>query len=486
MFEAVELGRKVTKSAFKKREAKLRTELLKAQRAAAEMRVPILIIVAGVEGAGKGEIVDRLNEWMDTRGIVTHAFWDETKEERDRPRYWRFWRRMPPSHQLAIMFGSWYSQPIFDRAMGELGKADFDREMHRASEHEQMLTLDGTLIIKLWFHLSKRSQARRLKQESEFKRSPFMALATRKYDALATAAERAIRLTDTAQHPWVLIEAHDTRYRDLTAGEAILDRITARLAMHPHDDETSVTRDGTQLDDTTILDRVDLSASIADEQYEELLERRQNEIYKLAWRAHNQKVNLVAVFEGWDAAGKGSAIRRLTRSIDGRLYHVVSVGAPTDEELAHHYLWRFWRHIPRAGTFTIYDRSWYGRVLVERVEALTATQSWQRAYREINDFEEQLVDHGIVLVKFWLHISPDEQLARFKEREQIPWKQHKITDADWRNRARWADYELAVNEMVARTSTACAPWTLVAGNDKKFARIRILEEFRDRLKAALD
>ncbi len=162
------------------------------------------------------------------------------------------------------------------------------------------------------------------------------------------------------------------------------------------------------------------------------------------------------------------------------------MGAPTDEELAHHYLWRFWRHIPRAGTFTIYDRSWYGRVLVDRVEALTAIQSWQRAYREINDFEEQLVDHGIVLVKFWIHISPDEQLARFKEREQIPWKQHKITDEDWRNRERWADYELAVNEMVARTSTACAPWTLVAGNDKKFARIRILEEFRDRLKAALD
>jgi polyphosphate:AMP phosphotransferase len=370
--------------------------------------------------------------------------------------------------------------------MGELGKADFDREMHRASEHEQMLTLDGTLIIKLWFHLSKRGQARRLKRESEFKKSPFMALATKKYDALAAAAERAIRLTDTARHPWVLIEAHDSRYRDLIAGEAILDRITARLAMHPQDDETSATRDGTQLDDTTILDRVDLSASIAHEQYEELLERRQNEIYKLAWRAHNQKVNLVAVFEGWDAAGKGSAIRRLTRSIDGRLYQVISVGAPTDEELAHHYLWRFWRHIPRAGTFTIYDRSWYGRVLVERVEALTEIQSWQRAYREINDFEEQLVDHGIVLVKFWIHISPDEQLARFKEREQIPWKQHKITDADWRNRERWADYEHAVNEMVARTSTACAPWTLVSGNDKKFARIRILEEFRDRLKAALD
>ncbi|MEE9254901.1 MAG: polyphosphate:AMP phosphotransferase [Pseudomonadales bacterium] len=486
MFESVERGRKVAKRAFKKREAVLRTGLLRAQHAAAERKIPILIIVAGVEGAGRGQIVDRLNAWMDTRGIVTHAFWDESNEERDRPRYWRFWRCMPRRDQLAIMFGSWYTQPIFERAMGESGKGDFDREMHRISELEQMLTLDGALMIKLWFHLSKRSQARRLKAESEFKHSPFMELAVKNYDALASAAERAIRLTDNVQHPWVVIEAQDPRYRDLTAGQAILDRLNTRLAARGLENDNRETREGAQLEDSTILDQLDLSASLEEEQYEKKLEQYQSDIYKRAWTTHNERVNVVAVFEGWDAAGKGSAIRRLTQAIDARLYHVITVGAPTDEELAHHYLWRFWRHVPRAGEFTIYDRSWYGRVLVERVEGLAQPTQWRRAYREINDFEEQLVDHGIVLMKYWIHISPDEQLARFREREETPWKQHKITRQDWRNREKWDAYERAVNEMIARTSTEHAPWTLIAGNDKKYARIRILEEFRERLGAALD
>ncbi len=181
------------------------------------------------------------------------------------------------------------------------------------------------------------------------------------------------------------------------------------------------------------------------------------------------------MFEGWDAAGKGSAIRRVTQSIDARLYKVILIAAPTDEEAAHHYLWRFWRHIPLDGYVSIYDRSWYGRVLVERVEKFARDDEWQRAYTEINHFERQLTEHGIVLVKFWLHISPEEQYRRFKEREKTPWKYYKITEEDWRNRDKWQDYKLAVNDMVEHTSTAAAPWNLIAANDKKFARIEILK-----------
>ncbi len=208
-------------------------------------------------------------------------------------------------------------------------------------------------------------------------------------------------------------------------------------------------------------------------------------MHRLVRAASEKKVSAVAVFEGWDAAGKGGAIRRLTAAMDPRLYRIISVAAPTDEEKAHHYLWRFWRHLPRAGRVTVYDRSWYGRVLVERVEGFAAEAEWRRAYLEINEFEEQLAEAGVVIAKFWLHVSPEEQLRRFEDRKATPYKRHKITDEDWRNRGKWDAYHEAVNEMVVRTSTRRAPWTLVAGNDKKVARIQVLETFVRRLEKAL-
>jgi polyphosphate kinase 2 (PPK2 family) len=197
------------------------------------------------------------------------------------------------------------------------------------------------------------------------------------------------------------------------------------------------------------------------------------------------KISTVALFEGWDAAGKGSAIRRVTAAVDPRLYRIVPVAAPTDEERAHHYFWRFWRHLPRAGRVTIFDRSWYGRVLVERVEGFAQPDEWKRAYLEINDFEEQLAGHGIVVAKFWIHISKKEQLRRFQERQTTQHKRYKITDEDWRNRKKWNAYKAAINDMVAHTSTEFAPWTLAAGNDKKFARIQILQTLCQNLQRAL-
>jgi polyphosphate kinase 2 (PPK2 family) len=235
-----------------------------------------------------------------------------------------------------------------------------------------------------------------------------------------------------------------------------------------------------------VLDQVPLDLVIDRPKYEKQLERWQNELYALTWEAYQRKLSTVLVFEGWDAAGKGGAIRRLTRAMDARLYHVNSIGKPSDEELARHYLWRFWRRVPRAGYAAVYDRSWYGRVLVERVEGLADETQWQRAYSEINLFEEELCENGVLLLKFWLHISPQEQLRRFRERERTPWKNHKIGPDDWRNRAKWRDYEVAVNDMVARTSTHVAPWCLIPANDKKFARIEVLktvcQQLRKRLK----
>ena len=486
MFEAAELGRKVSKAAFAEREPSLRTALLTTQRELVETGAfPVLVIVSGVEGAGKGTLVDQLYKWLDARGLRTAAFWNPSDEERERPRYWRFWRHLPAKGSIGIFFGSWYTDPIIERVYRRLGAAAYERELRRCAAHERLLVADGMLIVKFWLHLPESVQRRRLEADVErgLAPSPLLKRFAKRYDAFVKVSERAIRLTDTGPAPWHVVEATDPRYRDLAVGEHLLGALRERLrrpapALEPGPAPAAA-------NGPTVLDRVDLGRRVEDKPYEKRLARRQRALSGLAWRAQAAGIDTVAVFEGWDAAGKGGAIRRLTQAIDARLYQVISVAAPTDEERAHHYLWRFWRHIPRAGTMTFYDRSWYGRVLVERVEGFARIAEWRRAYQEINDFEEQLVEHGVVLLKFWLHLSPDEQLARFRERESVAWKQHKITAEDWRNRERWDAYAAAVDEMVTRTSTAFAPWTLVSAEDKRNGRLEVLSTFQDTLAGAL-
>ncbi len=236
----------------------------------------------------------------------------------------------------------------------------------------------------------------------------------------------------------------------------------------------------------TILSTVDLSQDVEKCDYDERLEVLQRRFGRLCRRLASSKRSAIFAFEGWDAAGKGGVIRRLSAAMDARHYSIIPVAAPTDEEKLRHYLWRFWRNIPEPGRVTIFDRSWYGRVLVERVEGFASEAEWSRAYKEINDFERQLVEHGIVLHKFWLHIDKEEQLRRFQDREATPWKKHKITAEDWRNRERWDAYELAVHDMVEKTSTVDAPWTLVPNNSKRFGRLFTLKAVCDRLQSELE
>lgn len=470
--------------------------------------------MSGVEGAGKSEVVNRLTEWFDPRGVQVHAFWDETDEERGRPRYWRFWRRMPPRGTIGVFFGSWYTHPIVARAFDQLDDAAFDRALARIEAFERMLVADGTLVIKLWFHLSKRAQRDRLEnpgkgRRGEWKVSPLTKKFSKRYRTFARLSDAAIRLTDTDASPWHVIEAEDRRFRDLTAGELVLAALERRLAAGPPEPATeaapaaeaappakparggkraaaAATKARAAARAPTVLDQVDLAGSrLTDEEYDEQLLREQRRLYDLAWEARRAHVSSLVMFEGWDAAGKGSTIRRVAAALDARLLRVVPIAAPTDEERAQHYLWRFWRHVPLDGYVTIFDRSWYGRVLVERVEGFARPDEWGRAYREINDFEAQLVEHGMALTKVWLHLSQDEQLERLRDRERTEWKRYKVTPDDWRNRARWADYEAAVHDMVTRTSTAAAPWSLVAAEDKRWARVQVVRTIADHLQAAL-
>jgi polyphosphate:AMP phosphotransferase len=388
------------------------------------------------------------------------------------------------------MFGSWYRQPIIDRVSKKIGRAEYERQLRRVESFERLLTDDGLLLVKFWFHLPKKVQRKRAQAELRNGKhgSPFLQVFAGKYDEYVSSTSEAVRMTDTAFAPWTLVESTDALYRDLVAGRHLVsiceDRLR-RTSPRPPEPEEARKSPGPGIPSVTTLDHIDLSQSLDDDRYDRRIEKLQAELGSLAWKARALGRFTMAVFEGWDAAGKGGAIRRATQAIDARLFKVISVGRPTDEEKAHHYLWRFWRHVPRPGMMTIYDRSWYGRVLVERVERLARPEEWTRAYAEINEFEQQLVEHGVVLVKFWIHISPEEQLARFRERERVEWKKHKITEEDWRNREKWSQYAVAVDEMCARTSTEHAPWTLIAGNDKRHARVSILDTFVERLKDAL-
>ncbi len=331
------------------------------------------------------------------------------------------------------------------------------------------------------------------------------------YDKFIAAAEQALRQTSTVDAPWMIVEGDDEAYRSITVATMIRDAVgkalsegrgerppaqsanapagrrrravAGQLSSSPESPGTASEKSRAEPASVTILSHLDMTQTVSKKVFDDALEKQQGHLNRLQRRAQEKGISTIVVFEGQDAAGKGGAIRRVTAALDARAYQVIPIAAPTDEERAHHYLWRFWRHLSRAGRLTIFDRSWYGRVLVERVEGFASREEWMRAYSEINEFEEQLVAHGTVLVKCWVHITFDEQLRRFKEREKTRYKQWKLTAEDWRNRGKWHDYEQAVNEMVERTSTRTAPWTLVEGNDKNFARLKVLRTVCDRLSA---
>jgi polyphosphate kinase 2 (PPK2 family) len=234
-----------------------------------------------------------------------------------------------------------------------------------------------------------------------------------------------------------------------------------------------------------MLNRLDLSLNIPREEYDPQVKELQAELHQLGFQVYTQKRPVVIVFEGWDASGKGGAIKRLTEKVDPRGYVVWPIAAPTGEDRERHYLYRFWRRLPEQGQIAIFDRSWYGRVLVERLEGFCSEADWKRAYSEINQFERQLTDFGAIIFKFWMHISKDEQLRRFRERKRTNYKSWKITDEDWRNRSKWEDYLMAAEELLLKTSTPNAPWTLVEANDKYYARIKVLRTVVDKLKHSM-
>jgi len=515
MFRTAELGSSISKDEYSEREPLLRQQLLDLQRELRELgRFPVVVVFAGVDGAGKAQTINLLNEWMDPRWLVTRAYDRPSDEERERPEFWRFWRDLPPKGRIGLFLSSWYSRPVLDWVYDKTNTARFADRLDRIVTFENALAEDRALVLKFWMHLSREAQERRLKclekdPLEKWRVSQRHWKHWRMYDRFVEAAERTIMRTSTGKAHWHIVEGVDPLYRSLTVGTLIRDALasqleTVRLEQEVKERLMSDAADGgtapaatadsspavvaptPEVPLFTVLNSLDMGQTLDKKEYQQQLREYQARLNLLSRKALKKKVSTILVLEGPDAAGKGGAVRRITAALDARNYQVIPIAAPTDEETARHYLWRFWRHLSRAGRVTIFDRSWYGRVLVERVENLASEEEWKRAYAEINDFEQQLIEHGIVLLKYWLHITSDEQLGRFKAREETPHKRWKLTEEDWRNREKWVDYERAVNDMVQHTSTLNAPWTLVEGNDKRFARVKVIRTLCEQLEKALN
>lgn len=487
MLEKIDLSKTLDKKEYKKRMDELEPKLALLQRELRTLGVPIMIVFEGFGGAGKGVQINKLIQPMDPRGFTVYTIKEESKEDEMHPFLWRFWNKTPEKGRIAIFDRSWYRKLFVDRYEKKTHKKELSTVFDDIEVFEKQLTDSGVLLIKFFLDISQKEQKKRFKKLQEKKETSWRVThkdmeRNKHYDEYQEIADEMLSKTDVEYAPWTIVEAEDERF----ATVKILSTVVAAFEERYKKEQNSAPKeidgkfDKTDLNDS-VLKKVDLSKKLDKKEYEEKLDVLQKKLELLHGELYRRRIPVVLAFEGWDAGGKGGAIKRLTRALDPRGYTVNPTSSPNDIERAHHYLWRFWTRMPKDGHIAIFDRTWYGRVMVERIEGFCTTQEWQRAYKEMNQMEQQLVNHGAVVLKFWLHIDKDEQARRFQERQGTPEKNWKITDEDWRNREKWELYEKAVDEMLVRTSTANAPWIIVEGNDKLYARIKVLETVVDAL-----
>mgnify|MGYP001627442236 CR=1 FL=1 len=486
MLENIDLKNDVSKEEYKKKISELSPIIGELQRKAREKKIPIIILFEGWEASGKGTQINQLLLCLDSRGYNFHYTDEVTEEEKLRPYMWRFWVRTPEKGRIAIFNRSWYKRVIDDRVENKATEDVWKSAYEEFSAFEKLLIDDGALIIKFFLHISKKEQKKRFNKLEEnpatsWKVSKQDWKQQKKYDKYLNAIEDMLSKTSTSYAPWFVIEAESAKF----ATFKILSTVKSNIEKILENKESKASEMNLPPVHNTILDKFINSNPITRDEYENTLKIKQKELWECEFRAYKKRLPVIVLFEGWDAAGKGGNIRRLVQKMDPRGYEVIPVAAPNDTEKAHHYLWRFWNKIPKAGHIAIFDRTWYGRVLVERIEGFCSENEWKRAYNEINEMERSLVNFGAVLVKFWLNIDKDEQLKRFKERQENPSKQWKITDEDWRNREKWDIYKTAIDEMIFRTGTNYAPWTIVEANCKYHARIKTISTLIEEIKKKL-
>lgn len=476
MLGQIDVNKTMDKKMYDSKMEQLEVRFGELQRECKEKKIPVMVVFEGLDASGKGTLINRMIQSLDPRGFKVFTLGREKEDEVMRPYFWRFFTKTVERGRMHIFDQSWY-KGFYEKDLTEKDVLDF----------EEMLTEDGTLIVKFFLMISKEEQKKRLDKlqknsETSWRVTKRDKENNKNYEKCLKKYDRILVHTDTANAPWNVVEATDRLYATCKIVTIMVEKMekavkeAGKAAKLPTEDtETADHAIETEKFRNGVLQGIDLDKTLTREEYK----RKKKELQKRLSTLHNKmylkRVPVILAFEGWDAGGKGGAIKRLTQAMDPRGYEVVPVAAPNDIEKAHHYLWRFWEKIPKAGHMAIFDRTWYGRVLVERIEGFASEKEWSRAYSEINNMEEQFTNAGYIVLKFWMHIDKEEQERRFHERENIPAKQWKITDEDWRNRAKWDEYEKAVDEMIVRTSTEDAPWIVVEANSKYYARIKVLE-----------
>ncbi len=491
MLEQVDLSQTIDKQRYEQDLPPLRNRLIQVQHQIRQAGIPVLIVFEGWEASGKGRMISRLVECLDPRWMQTYLITEPVPEEELRPFLWRFWIKIPEKGHFALFDQSWYRTVLADRFFKRIRNKDVPQVFREIIQFERQLSDSGTVILKFFLHISETEQHKRVKKILKDPTEAWQVnkedqKLTKNYVWLSRCVEEMLQSASPHFASWTIVESNCPRFATVKVFRTVLHALEAALQT-----SKTISRRKSRYvppdkhPKPTILDRVDLTKTIERTAYSQELPRLQVRARELEFELFHRRVPLVIVYEGWDAAGKGGNIRRVTEKLDPRGYKVTSIAAPSQSELNHHFLWRFWNPLQKAGHISIFDRSWYGRVLVERVEGFCTPGEWLRSYQEINEFEEQLWSFGTIITKFWIHINPDEQLRRFKERQSLSHKRWKITGEDWRNRDKWPQYEEAVIDMLQKTSTTYAPWVILEGNCKLHARIQALRTIIERVEERL-
>lgn len=486
MLEDFNYNQQITKDIYIEEFDRLKNEMALLQLEIKKKNLPVIVLFEGTSTAGKGHSISQTILSLDPRFFTTYSITKPNDFESRMPDMWRYWIKIPCNGQICFMDRSWY-QDLFcicEKSKDAFDSRDVKKKFNSIECFERLLVSDGTLIIKIYVNISKKEQYRRLKDLSKEKSTAWRVTKkdwdkNDKFEQNMKIMDYILETTNYNFAPWYVVDGTYKRNRNIAIYKAIIDSVKNAFSNDFMDIKNKSAKfflnAKFDLINTAKINEVNLDRFIDKIDYKNQLNKLQKELFRLQNILYCKKIPMVIVFEGWDAAGKGGVIKRVAGGLDARGYNVNPISAPTDIELNHHYLWRFWKKIPKNGHVAIYDRSWYGRVMVERIEKITPESEWERAYNEINFFEKELYENGFIVVKFWLQISKDIQLQRFRERENTPSKNWKITSEDWRNRAKWDEYNIAVDEMIEKTSTKVAPWNIVPSNDKLFSRIYVLK-----------
>lgn len=457
-------------------------KLMAMQHQLQEMKIPLVIVLEGWQAAGKGTIAGELLEGLDPRGYKVCVPERFSKDEEQFPPMHRYWVQMPRQGMVTVFVGSWYH----DLCAAMVKDKHPKRNAHKLEQirlMEQMLVRDGAVIEKFFLDIPQKVQKKRLK-ELDSKKATRGTLTkadweqNRRYDRWQQVYQQVMDETSQTGTQWHLLDGDDKKACKQALYEIVMASMEQAIAQRKAGDRSWDTDELSDHDliPTEPIPELELFETdlTLDCEYKAAVKEAQKKLHKLQYELYRKGIPMVIAFEGWDAAGKGGSIRRLTSALDPRGFTVVPVASPTAEEKEHHHMWRFWKALPQNGDIRIFDRTWYGRAMVERLEGFCTEAQWKRSYEEMNLFEQDLHEAGTILCKFWLHISPEEQLKRFNRRANNPEKQWKLSDEDWRNREKWDLYEEAINDMLQKTNTAYAPWTVVEADNKHYARIKVL------------